>query len=297
MKKNALTIILSFAFCISFSQNIAIQPKVDERTEFLSIVFRLAEAKEYMNNDVTNYAKDIDQYFESFKKHELITFVKAIRETNSIGFDAVMTMAINLELNQSIKLKENLSDDSHDKRWGDHNAQFIDLLNRFYVDAKFHDFYVNHQSFYDKVAANFEETLKELDVQWLEKFFGQAPNGSTNLILSVSNGRNCYGPKTIYKSGQKDIYAIMGVEKTDSLGVPIYTNRLIPFIIHELCHSYCNPIIDSHYNEMESTASKIHSLVSTKMEEQHYGSPQTMLKEMLVRACVIKYNRNCLGGN
>ena len=42
-----LLILLSFS---AFSQVSAVQPKVDERTELLSIVFRLAGSEEYVNN-------------------------------------------------------------------------------------------------------------------------------------------------------------------------------------------------------------------------------------------------------
>ena len=52
---------MTFTVIALFSQNRAVQAKVDERTELLSIIFRLAEAKEYMNDNIPSYAKEIDE--------------------------------------------------------------------------------------------------------------------------------------------------------------------------------------------------------------------------------------------
>ena len=62
---------------------------VDERSELVSIVFRLAEAEEYVNNEVFNYVADIDAYFAPYKEHELILFAKEIRERDFVAYNAV----------------------------------------------------------------------------------------------------------------------------------------------------------------------------------------------------------------
>jgi hypothetical protein len=43
-------------------QNMAVTAKVDRRVELLSIVARLAEYDEYVNNNFKIYAADVDNY-------------------------------------------------------------------------------------------------------------------------------------------------------------------------------------------------------------------------------------------
>lgn len=290
MKKIFATLLLVFSVFMTFSQVNSIQPKVAEQTELVSIVFRLANAKEYVNNDVTSYVNAIDEYFKPYANHELIKFVKKLRHTSRVSFDAVMSMAVNLDINEGIRFKENLSIDSHDKRWSEKNInKFVELLDRFYKDSKFNDFFISQKSLYQKAENSYNEVLKEVDFKWFEEFYGFKPNGSYNLIISLTNGRGCYGPSIKYIDGHEDIYAVMGIQQIDSLGIPFYTNKSIPTIIHEFNHSFCNPLIESHYNSMEPKASEFFKLVKDKMYSQHYGTSETMLYESLVRACVIKY--------
>jgi len=126
MKKITLTILMTLFVIALFSENHSVQPKVDERTELLSIVFRLAEAKEYMNDNVPAYATEIDQYFAPFKEHEAIRFVKKVRSEQGVSYDAVMSLAVALEIKDSIRLRPNLSMYSIDQRWGTEKAtEFI----------------------------------------------------------------------------------------------------------------------------------------------------------------------------
>ena len=63
MKKLFVTLLFSLAGSAVFSQTVLLNPVVDERTELMSIVFRLAESPEYMNSDIKNYTNSIDDYF------------------------------------------------------------------------------------------------------------------------------------------------------------------------------------------------------------------------------------------
>jgi len=71
MKK--LTGIFIVFFCtIVANAQISVIPYVDERTELLSIVFRLAGAKEYVNDSLKNYMAEIDTCFAVYKEYEVV---------------------------------------------------------------------------------------------------------------------------------------------------------------------------------------------------------------------------------
>lgn len=290
MRSAASIILLIFLSFSAISQIAPVQPKVDERTELLSIVFRLAGSEEYVNNAIPGYVKDIDAWFAPFRESELVKYAHKLGKTNGVSFDAVMSMAGNIEIKDSIMLKQNLKENSLDKRWGKTDAEkFIRLLNRFYVETKFHEFFENHKSLYTVAETNFGRILSQVDFTWFQTFYGGKPAEGFNLIISLVNGGGNYGVKAMYNDGREDIYAIMGSWKTDSLGQPVYTKDVIGTIIHEYNHSFCNPLIDAYYKQMEKVAEKFWKLEKNVLERQAYGTAKTMCYEILVRACVIKY--------
>jgi len=299
MKKITVTILMAFIVVALFSENHTVQPKVDERTELLSIVFRLAEAKEYMNDNVPAYATEIDKYFAPFKEHEAIRFVKKVRSEQGVSYDAVMSLAVALEIKDSIRLRSNLSVSSIDKRWGMEKAtEFIKLLNQFYVDSRFKEFFLKHNAFYQIAEDRFTEVLKDIDFNWFEKFYGIKSNNNFNLILSIPNGGGNYGPKVIFNDGKEELYAIIGGCRADSSGQPSYSKKNSSIIIHEYNHSFCNPLIDDNYPAMQSITTEIYNLVKDKLSRQAYGLAKSMNYEILVRACVIRYyQRNEINTN
>jgi hypothetical protein len=108
------------------------EPKVDNRVELLSIVFRLAESPEYSSERFSLYTDKINKYFEPYKNHELIEFAKELSKTNGIGFDAVMFMAVYLDENLDPRIV--FTDNIPEKRWGKENAdKFVKLLKDFYT--------------------------------------------------------------------------------------------------------------------------------------------------------------------
>ena len=289
MKRITMTFLFSMAVLFVVAQNL-VQPRVDERTELLSIVFRLAGANEYINNNFPSYTKDIDEYFGPFKKHEAILYAQKVRNEHSVSYDAVMSLAVILEISDSVRLNPDLSLKSLDNRWTPEDAKaFTTCLNRFYIDTKFRDFFSKHSSLYKTAENKFSIILNKVDFSWFEKFYGEKPEGTFNLILSIPNGGGNYGPKTISNTGKENVYAIIGSCMPDSTGQPFYSENQRPTIIHEYNHSFCNPLMEANYPSMQSKSDDFYNLVHEKMSSQAYGNSRTMNYEILVRACVIKY--------
>lgn len=288
--KRYLIIILSLIASNIFSQNIILNPVVDERVELLGIVFRLAGAEEYSMASITSYTKSIDNYFNSFKEDELIKLAKEARKKNGVGYDAVMSLATHIELvNGSFKLKDNVANQSLDKRWGKYTEQFLELLNEFYKKTDFHKFFIYNNVLYSTTEKRFTEVISKIDLTWFEKFFGEKPKGSYNLILSIVNGGGNYGTKIKFTNGNEDIYSIIGAWSHDSLGLPIFSEKYNSTIIHEFNHSFCNYLIDKYYFEIEKNSKGIFKLVKNKMRSMAYGNSKIMIYETLVRSTTIMY--------
>ncbi|MFA6336119.1 MAG: DUF4932 domain-containing protein [Bacteroidales bacterium] len=290
MKKILTTAFMTFCVFFASAQSQTVQPKVDERTELLGIIFRIAGAKEYINNNIPSYAKEIDEYFAPFKGHDAIKFVQKVRAEQGVSYDAVMSLAIALEISDSVRLCKNLSPISIDDRWGMDNVnEFVTLLNKFYFETKFKEFFSDHSALYKIAESRFSGIISDVDFNWFEKFYGKKAKGNFNLILSIPNGGGNYGPKVILNDGTEDLYAIMGSCVADSSGQPSYSKRVAETVIHEYNHSFCNPLIEANFTAMEPASIKIFKPLKNKLSSQAYLAPMTMEYENLVRACVIRY--------
>ena len=289
MKRILSSVVFTIIICIC-AQAQAPKPVVDERIELLSIVFRLAGSKEYVNKGVKTYDEMIDSLFTPFKKHDLIKYAIRVHRINSISYDAVMSFAINIEINDGkIDFRKNLSS-GLDRRWTKKTAaQFLEYLNDFYTKSKFHEFYLSQKPLYLMAEERFTPLLDNVDFAWFEKFYGKKMGGNFHLILSMCNGTGNYGPSVIHNDGREDPYSIMGLWQVDKQGNPAYPSRVVETVIHEYNHPYSNPLIDEFYPQIEKAVKPFYKKVEQKLKQQAYGSPETMMRETLVRASVIKY--------
>jgi len=285
-----LTIIFCTQFPIAYSQN-SISASVDERVELMSIVFRIAGSQSYAKTTVEEYSKQIDQYFEKYKNDKLIDFTKNLIRKNEIAYDAVVSMAMHLKIeNGQISLNQDLDALLPDERWGKDTDKFISLLNVFYTASNFHQFYFEHENLYSLSEKNFEKYINAVDIKWFQAFYDKEVKDNFKIILQLAAGGSNYGQKIKYNSGQVINYALLCTWETDSLGIPEYElNEIEGTTVHEFNHSFCNPLLDKYYLQIENSANECYKLVREKMESEAYGEPEIMVYEAFVRATAIMY--------
>lgn len=268
------------------------KPKVDERVEILSIVFRLAESDEYSSEAFKLYTDKIETHYNPYKNHELIQFIKKLRNENGIGFDNVMSMAIHLDdkLNPLVEFTEKVPD----SRWGKDNAyEFVELLKKFYHESKSKDFFEQNRTLYREISDRFLPIYKNLDLDWYKDFYGKEPNEEFIIVNALGNGGGNYGPSIYFPNGKRKVYAIMGTWKTDSLGMADFTfDSYFPTLLHEFNHSFINYILDENPEPFKKNGEIIYEAVREKMNIGSYNNWRTMFNEALVRASVIKYMKD-----
>ena len=79
--------------------------------------------------------------------------------------------------------------------------------------------------------------------------------------------------------------------KPTAEGLPEFTSDMLGTVVHEFCHSFANPIIERHESELSAAGEKIFRHVAERMRAQAYGNAGTMLRESLVRACTVRFQR------
>jgi len=297
MIKKYLPLLLFFISSITLyaqHNDVLQKPAVDERVELLSIVFRLAGAGEYSDEDFKLYTNAINTHFEPYKEHEIMSFIKKLRYDKGTGYDAVMKMAIHIGPAPQFEPLVPFTDDVPEQRWGKENAeQFLVLLRKFYEDADCESFFVKNRELYGQLAQHFLPVYDMLDLDWYLTFYGVMPKEKFKIVIGAGNGGGNYGPDIVYPDGTREVYAIMGTWSTDSSGMAAYnTADYFPTLLHEFNHSFINHLNDKYRKELQKPGRAIFKHVEEQMYDQAYGNWLMVLNEALVRAAVIKYMKD-----
>jgi hypothetical protein len=272
----------------------AVTISVDPRVELISIIFRLAGNPEYNRGQFISYVAAVEKQFGSYREHPVVKLAASLREKYGVSYDAPMSLAVHLRDANSLQLRVPLEPrpDGLDGRWRPEDVRdFLEKARQFAQETNFNEFFEAQQPMYDRAVANLRSLLdKEANLEWFDDFFGARPGAEFHIALGMLNGPGNYGPH-IKLTDKEEYYCILGVWKFGVLGLgePKFDKTMLPTVIHEFCHSYANKIVDAHISQLEKPGKEIYAKVAEKMERMAYGNWQTMMRESLVRACVVRY--------
>lgn len=291
--KTSFLLALSFFMIMLKTVGQTLTPQIDKRVEIMSIVFRLAGNFEYNQNDATKYIADINTHFDKFRTDTLINYASYLGDELSIGFDAVMFMAVNLKLSNSVFTLQNNWKQDLDKRWTKKAAlHFVTLLNQFYTKSKAEDFFLKEVSYYNKVIKAFDQVLLKFNQPWYYSYYGVKPKDNFTIIIGCSNGGANYGPSITLSKEVRQVFAIIGSSSFDNDGNPGFSGeKYLPTVVHEFNHSFINPLLHKYKNNiaLKSSIQKILDTMRSEMERQAYAQWETVLNESIVRASVVRY--------
>lgn len=302
MKRFLLLLLFAIATALQgYAQQIPVD--FDERVDLMSVVFHLAGNKEYNRCAMTDYTNEMDQYFSAFKDHKVVELAREYAQI-SVSYDAVASYALHLKMPASPQTDFTIDDqfqegvDESFERWSDSQKQeFLAPLSDFYRQSNFHQWYERSASLREKAIKIFEENINQnIDWKWFDQFFGKREGSSFNIVLSFLVWPNNYGCSTPLKNGDVHISPVIGCPDPSEKNNRAYIQTYLPIVIHECCHSYCNPLISQYWKQMESKSAKVYAEKADVMERMAYGHPTYMMNETFVRSCVIRYvadhNRN-----
>ncbi|AQX12797.1 DUF4932 domain-containing protein [Elizabethkingia meningoseptica] len=288
---NKLFILLGLTGNLIFGQQ-KIQPYVDERVELMSILFRLIDAQEYSSRNNELYVQDIEKHFAPVKSDAFLNQMKEVRNKNGVGYDAVMSMAVHLDIKNGKVTQIKESKNTLEKRWPTEDVPaLVNSINTFYKKSNFHQFFKNHEADYKQAAKAYSDSImSRFNQDWYVKFYGKQPNEEYKIVIGYGNGGGNYGPR-VSPEGNKDIvYAIVSGGKFNGRTVS-FSSGYAPILIHEFNHSFVNYILETkdYKKQLAEAGVKIQNAVRKPMEEQAYSSWETIINESIVRAAVIVY--------
>ena len=298
MKKIVILVLLLIltSFTASAQQKDAgriIKVEVSETVELMGILSRTAGLREYNMDLAGQYTQDTEAWFAPYKGHPVIAYYQGLHNNNSISYDAVMSMAVHLEIVKGVvKFVGDKTD--LEKRWQNVNIEdFMVRINQFYTDTRFHKFFQGHRAFYDEALKTYEaNVMTYFHQEWYPKFYGTEPAEVFRVVIGFTNGGGNYGTNRHLPGQAKEVFAICGYyidPKTDKA----FQNGadLSSTLIHEFNHSFVNPLLENEANNilMMPIGQKLHKLSALSMERQAYTNWQTVVNESIVRAAVIVY--------
>ncbi|MEJ7599165.1 MAG: DUF4932 domain-containing protein [Kofleriaceae bacterium] len=260
---------------------------VDRRIELLSIVNRLGGGDEYRQAPASPYVAEVDRVFQPFAGHSAIAATTALRKTG-IAYDAPIVLAVHLDDQLAIDDAGIAAVRAADARWNDADvAGYVAQLRAFASASSFDAFFTAHAAHHAAVAGKLRAVVDaEQPVAWFDSQFGARSNTRYRVVPGLLNGsRNCGVQRTLGTT--REMYQVLGVSGSD--GMPTVDDDTVGLLVHEMAHSYVNPLFELHAAKLERAGTAIFPLVERRMIAQQYATWQIMLNEAGVRALTVLY--------
>ncbi len=291
MKKIILSIILAVAATLtSTAQQIKVE--VSETVELMAILAHTADYSSYNVNLAGQYSNDINAWFAPYKQHEAVVLSRNIREKYGIGYEKVSNMAIHLDIEKG-RLK--LIGDRSELNNGWQNVDlddFVDKLNQFYKDTRFHEFFEQHRAFYDEGIKVYETNVMSLfHPEWYARFYGTEAKEQFRIVIGFAHGDTNNGVSRQLPGQPREVFSIIGYVLNPNTGRPRLDATLL---FHEFNHSFVNPLLDNAANAalIEKIGQKLFQWSQPEMESQAYMDWRIVINESIVRAAVFVYMKD-----
>lgn len=291
MKKTILSIILAVATTLTATAQIKVE--VSETVELMSILARMAGYQEYSMDLAGQYTKDTETWFAPYRQHAAVALASDIRAKYGIGYERVMNMAVHLNVEKGkLTLLGNRAELNNGLNNGWQNVDvddFVEKLNQFYKDTRFHKFFEQHRTFYDEGVKNFEtEVMPKFHQDWYARFYGNDAPGQFHVIVNFTYGRHNNGVNRQLPDRPFEVFAIMGYQLNPTTGQPQWFPDIL---IHEFNHSFVNPLLDNAANValIEKIGQRLYMWSQPEMNNQAYNDWRIVINESIVRAAVFVY--------
>ncbi|MBQ9577164.1 MAG: DUF4932 domain-containing protein [Muribaculaceae bacterium] len=267
-----------------------------ETVELVSILARTAGFEEYNMDMGGQYTKDTEAWFAPYKNHPTVSYIQNLRENYGIAYNAPAGLAVNLDIEDG-NIKMVGKKDQLDSRWFEVDLDdCVARLNQFYTDTRFHEFFQQHQAFYDDVLQQYQtQVVKYFNQDWYSRFYGTEPGERFRLIIGFTNGGSNYGATRQIPGQLKESFSICGYWTHTQMGSVVdpknAKQRAAPTLIHEFNHAFVNPLQEIGKNAaiLGDIPQRLLQQDFNIMSQQAYPEPKTVFNESVVRAATVIY--------
>ncbi|MGN1215372.1 MAG: DUF4932 domain-containing protein, partial [Candidatus Cryptobacteroides sp.] len=267
-------------------------------TELVAVVCHLAGIGGYAFDEedgvLPDYLADVDSSFAPYRNHKAVTFAGKKLYRKGFAWDMPMAFAMRFSLDDGkIVYRKGLEtdfDDFHSRLGRADEKKFIRLLEDFYKDSSFGEFFENHRGVYAECEEAMRKVVDKIDLGWYDSFFGPNDGVEFCVYLGLLNGPGNFAIHQKFTDGKEVVNALMGCCDRDSEGMihygEVYT---LPVLVHEFNHSYCNPLNEEFWGSIEAKATALFNANASFYNSIAYGSPELIMNEMFVEASMLRY--------
>ncbi len=263
-----------------------IDTEPDAIIEWLAALGRGAGFSEYAEG-LPTWAARLDPALHRIRSHPALRRLRLARANAGIGYDALPSLALHLTgAPEALALREGLTPwpTALDGRWKDVDvAAFLREASNAARKARFPALWADADDLRSRAADSARLQADKLDVAWLEAWFGFPAPGRVRVVPSLSSAPHNYG---VRRAGRDpELAAVLGVSEVDGSFLAGGESLLV----HEVGHSFVNPLVDGHRAVFEAPARALFGAVEERMQAKAYGSWETVVKESVLRALVVRY--------
>lgn len=261
--------------------------RVDRRIELLSILHRLNGHRAYTEAPATPYVQAVDATFGPFKNHPAVAATQALQASHSITWDAPLILAVHLD--DQLQLVNPGELPEIDPRFTGADVEaYAATLRDFARDTKLDAFLASQRSYIAEVESSGRAMIaKENAVAWFDQFFGAKAKARYIVVPGLLTGTHNMGVRATLPDGTQQFYQVLGIHAAD--GLPTTDDASVALLVHEMAHSYVNPLVATHRAALEAAGTRLYALVEEPMKKQAYGTWKTFVDESIVRAVVVIY--------
>lgn len=261
--------------------------RVDRRVELLSILHRLIGHQAYTRAPATPYVAAVDARFKPFADHPAVAATRALRASHSITWDAPMILAAHLDHQLQLVNAEELP--AIDARFtGADVASYAATLRDFAEVTKLDEFLASQQPYIATVEATVRTLLADAKaVPWFDRLFGVQPRTRYVVVPGLLTGTMNFAARATLADGTHELYQVLGIHAAD--GLPGSDALSIALLVHEMAHSYVNPVTAAHRAALEPGGAALFAGVAEMMKKQAYDRWSIFVDESIVRAVVVMF--------
>ena len=276
--------------------DVAVRLQVDSRIEIISILQRLAGAREYSAAVPGPYARAVDEYFSRFRDHPAVVRTEKLRREHGIVFDAPMNLAVQLDPTTFAPLVPLSPRPANlDERFEGVDLElYLTEIRAFAAETRFERFFRDQAAYFEAVESRLRDLLEsQISARkWLDAYLDRSSGARIRIVPGLLTGPSSYAARRQPERGSQETYQVVSLENPDSNGLPRPTSASRATAVHELGHSYVNPLISELPADHRSELERAYAWVDTSMQGLAYTNTLTMLRETAVRALVAEYTRS-----
>ncbi|MBT4977238.1 MAG: DUF4932 domain-containing protein [Gemmatimonadetes bacterium] len=281
-----------------------LQIRIDRNVEVVTCLLNLTERGSLdWNTGISSqpYRREVMQHFSHLKKHPAVLLTNQLH-AQGFWWDAMIELAVTCtvfpeaaltaDLRNSRYVNAGEGDPAKGKKTLD---ELLDLIDDFYIQAEFDDFYRAHQPLYDGIIREVEAGLP--DAAWLQlvtDYYGAGSDEDIQgfyLIPSpLSIGGNGFGPE-VHRDGELEVYNVFApfrsVDAEEASCGFDRPEQLAKLAMHEFGHSFVNHALEPPRHKGPIT--RFAALYAAERATGQMGYEDWIcVAEHIIRACEIR---------